>query len=574
MSELYKAAKAQGMPVNDYLAAQGNALVPYASREVTGITPERRRLNPLGDKYGWNFNPNFDVGDYQGDLAEGLRAHKGNYGYQFYDGNQRTDIQGNPYSAPRATTYGNVFDPQQLDRGGVKYDPYSGVGTNDYTKNLIAQEVQSHLAAKSDVSPQSAQGAAVDQINRLIGNEQTMSSNDKAWDAFYESQKKDRGFGSFMKNFARVALPVVAAPVGGMLAGQFLGAGATGVSAGGATAGGSGLGSSILSGFSAPQALGGAFTGGLGGLMSGGDLESALKGAAFGGLGGGFGSAIGSGLGLGQVGQQALTGALTGASGGLGAGNFKDAGLGALMGGAGGYLKGGGQIPGLGSFDQQLPSDVYGPGRQGTGLLGGAQDLFGKANTGLTIGGQPMKLGSLLNAGGDIYGYMQGKDDIDDISKLYEQAERQASAQLNPYAQAGQGALQNLQAPSQEALQNDPGYQFRLQQGNQALERSLAAQGMGQSGAAMKAAQEYGQGLADQTYNDFYNRQMGLVNQGSNAASGLGTIIGQGAQGQAAARLAQINNRNQSLSNILGGGFDDDGNILEGSLSRLLGGMF
>ena len=45
---------------------------------------------------------------------------------------------------------------------------------------------------------------------------------------------------------------------------------------------------------------------------------------------------------------------------------------------------------------------------------------------------------------------------------------------------------------------NNPAYQFQLKQGQQALDRSSAARGMGYSGAQMKAAQEYGQGLASQ----------------------------------------------------------------------------
>jgi hypothetical protein len=56
---------------------------------------------------------------------------------------------------------------------------------------------------------------------------------------------------------------------------------------------------------------------------------------------------------------------------------------------------------------------------------------------------------------------------------------------------------------------NNPAYQFQLKQGQQALDRSSAARGMGYSGAQMKAAQEYGQGLASQQYDKEYNRASG-----------------------------------------------------------------
>ncbi len=56
---------------------------------------------------------------------------------------------------------------------------------------------------------------------------------------------------------------------------------------------------------------------------------------------------------------------------------------------------------------------------------------------------------------------------------------------------------------------SNPAYQFQLKQGQQALDRSSAARGMGASGAQMKAAQEYGQGLASQQYDKEYNRASG-----------------------------------------------------------------
>ena len=55
----------------------------------------------------------------------------------------------------------------------------------------------------------------------------------------------------------------------------------------------------------------------------------------------------------------------------------------------------------------------------------------------------------------------------------------------------------------------NPAYQFQLKQGQQALDRSSAARGMGASGAQMKASQEYGQGLASQEYDKQYNRASG-----------------------------------------------------------------
>jgi hypothetical protein len=218
-------------------------------------------------------------------------------------------------------------------------------------------------------------------------------------------------------------------------------------------------------------------------------------------------------------------------------------------------------VPGLGSLPQAQASGV-GPVTQGTGLLGQAGQSLGISATGPTGigsltglsagGGNPVRLGSLLSAGGDALGYALGRSDLEDLQDQLAARSAQAQAQYQPYAQAGTQALQNLQAPNMEALQADPGYQFQLQQGNQALERSLAARGLGQSGAALKAAQEYGQGLANQTYNDYFNRQAQLAGQGFGAAQGLGSLYTNLGNVQAAAELEKINQRNKLLSGLGG----------------------
>jgi hypothetical protein len=124
-------------------------------------------------------------------------------------------------------------------------------------------------------------------------------------------------------------------------------------------------------------------------------------------------------------------------------------------------------------------------------------------------------------------------------------------------------------------LTKDPGYQFRLQEGQKALERSQAASGSLASGAAMKAAQEYGQGLADQTYNDAYQRWLsgqqntynmlaGTASKGQQAAGSLGDIYGGIGNLQGAGTINRSNTISQMLSGTLGGdeivGYDSNNN--------------
>ena len=63
--------------------------------------------------------------------------------------------------------------------------------------------------------------------------------------------------------------------------------------------------------------------------------------------------------------------------------------------------------------------------------------------------------------------------------------------------------------PTAEQMSADPGYQFRLQQGQEALERSGAARGVTNTGGTLKNILDYGQQAASQEYGNVYNRMAG-----------------------------------------------------------------
>lgn len=71
-------------------------------------------------------------------------------------------------------------------------------------------------------------------------------------------------------------------------------------------------------------------------------------------------------------------------------------------------------------------------------------------------------------------------------------------------ASAGYGNL--LRDFSTADFQADPGYAFRLSEGLKGMDRQAAARGGLISGAALKAAQRYGQDLGSQEYQNAYNR--------------------------------------------------------------------
>lgn len=82
-----------------------------------------------------------------------------------------------------------------------------------------------------------------------------------------------------------------------------------------------------------------------------------------------------------------------------------------------------------------------------------------------------------------------------------------------PYREAGEQALNRLIPLATEytpfgmqQFQQDPGYAFRLGEGQKALERTAAARGGLISGGALRAAQRYGQEMGSQEYTNAFNR--------------------------------------------------------------------
>ncbi len=130
-------------------------------------------------------------------------------------------------------------------------------------------------------------------------------------------------------------------------------------------------------------------------------------------------------------------------------------------------------------------------------------------------------------------------------------------ANVQPYQGAGTAALSQLGAgtaaggqfnstPSgAQVLAQDPGYQFRLDQGQLALSRAAAAGGGVGSGGALKSAAQYGQDYASGEYGAAYNRFMTTRQDNYANLSGLARM-GETANGQS--MQAGQNYANQSSS--------------------------
>lgn len=144
-----------------------------------------------------------------------------------------------------------------------------------------------------------------------------------------------------------------------------------------------------------------------------------------------------------------------------------------------------------------------------------------------------------------------------------------------PWMQAGQSSLGELMRQMQAGqfevpyqrfdgsmLGADPGYQFRLAEGQKALERSASARGMLNSGAALKGLERYAQGFASNEFGnafnrhqaeyatrqgqsmDRYNRLAGMAGVGQASAQNLGSL--------GAAHSNQMGNFANNMSGLYG----------------------
>ena len=112
-------------------------------------------------------------------------------------------------------------------------------------------------------------------------------------------------------------------------------------------------------------------------------------------------------------------------------------------------------------------------------------------------------------------------------------------------------------------FQATPGYEFQFDQGIDAIDRSAASSGGLFSGATMKAAEAYGQGLANQEYGNYLSRLMGVAASGQNAA---------GQQGAAAESYASgASNAYANMGNAGAAGAIGVGNAINAGLGNTIG---
>lgn len=148
--------------------------------------------------------------------------------------------------------------------------------------------------------------------------------------------------------------------------------------------------------------------------------------------------------------------------------------------------------------------------------------------------------------------------------------ERQRADQ-QPWLDAGKNALAKL--ASGVDLPTDPGYQFRVSEGEKGIQRAASGRGGLYSGATLKALARFNQDTASNEYGASWNRLASLAGLGQTATNQIGQA-GQSAYGTIANAGANAsNNISQNLigtGNARASGYVGTANAVSNGLSQYL----
>jgi len=225
-------------------------------------------------------------------------------------------------------------------------------------------------------------------------------------------------------------------------------------------------------------------------------------------------------------------------------------------------------------FGSGAPQALGEAGGYGAGAGAGA-GLFGAGASNYMIPGAILG-SSLIGAGAAKSAANTQAAAQQQANQLLAQQYQQQRADLQPYSAAGVNALSKFQGMADytpfgtSQFQADPGYAFRLSEGQKALERSAAARGGLLSGGTGKRIAAYGQEAASQEYQNAFNRYQteraaklapyqSLINTGQasaagqvNAAGNYGTQAAQGLTNIGGAQAAGTMGGANALASGLG----------------------
>lgn len=140
--------------------------------------------------------------------------------------------------------------------------------------------------------------------------------------------------------------------------------------------------------------------------------------------------------------------------------------------------------------------------------------------------------------------------------------------------------MEQINAPqagpsAEEIMAMDPGYQFRLAEGQRGLDRQVGAMGLRNSGAALRAGQRYAQDYASSEFGNVFSRLSGAAGMGQSAATNTAAMGSQNAQTVGGMITGLGNARGAAAiagSNAIGGALGQVGNYFgqQNTLDKIL----
>jgi hypothetical protein len=170
-----------------------------------------------------------------------------------------------------------------------------------------------------------------------------------------------------------------------------------------------------------------------------------------------------------------------------------------------------------------------------------------------------------LGAGGSIFSSLLGSNSANQAIQAEQGMFNQAAAYSAPFIGMGRKAinpLMSLITPGKDqtsTLEQTPGYQFALSQGEKGVTNQATMGGLG--GNVLRGGANYAAGLASNTWSDVVNKLMTAVNTGASTASSLA--------GNATAMGGKIGDTIMSGGGMKAGGVMGAAGALGGGLQNL-----
>lgn len=171
------------------------------------------------------------------------------------------------------------------------------------------------------------------------------------------------------------------------------------------------------------------------------------------------------------------------------------------------------------------------------------------------------------------------KQSAQNATNVQQQMFNTTQQNLEPYNTTGQDALTRANSlagnfnfnPTMAQISQTPGFQFENYFGQKAVNNAASARGLGNSGAALKGATNYAQGLASTDWQNYFNTALqgyqanlgglqNVANLGESAAAGVGNaatntgaLIGSNVIGSGNAQAGSYMNAANAFGNAIQG---------------------